>query len=79
MTYAETIMKIKRERLDECPYYEIYDANKNLIKDGRNWESAVKNEIPKLLDETKNYEVQFRHPYSNRYYTEYGLVVIREI
>ncbi len=79
MTYAETVNEIKGARLDECPYYEVYDVNNNVITYGHNWKNGVKATLVELLDENKNYEVTYRNSYYRRYYYEYGKIIVKEI
>ena len=79
MTYAETINEIKSARLDEAPYYVVYDVNNNVIAYGHNWENGVKAELVEMLDENKNYEVTLRDSFYRRYYYEYGKIIVKEI
>ena len=79
MTYTETTKAINYTRLDECPYYEIYNTNNKLTVKGRNWKNIAKTEIINLLNENKNYEVTFKNEYRYRDGARYGLVVVREI
>lgn len=79
MTREMTIKAINHTRLEEAPYYEIYNTNNELIAEGHNWGNAVIKEITEILDENKTYEVDFCDRYCKRYYTEYGKIVVKEI
>lgn len=79
MTREMTIKTIDRTRLEETPYYEIYNANNELIEKGQNWANAVGRDINEVLEDNKEYTVDFRNEYYKRYYTEYGLIVVKEI
>lgn len=78
MTRNEITKVIKRTTLEECPYIEVVKLD-GTVERNRQWANGCANTVYEMLEDNKEYEVNFEYPYNRRYYTEYGKIVVKEI
>ena len=78
MTRNEVKKVIERTTLEECPYIKVVKID-GTIERGREWANGCAYTVHKMLEDNKEYEVEFALPYDRRYYIEYGEIIVKEI